>query len=343
MPLSKHRFIASGDAVSQRLDHALFEWLLPLSPQPGFSRAKLRSLILAGSVYINGVRTLVPARTLTAGARIEVFVDWKKIFASAPASGVFSPSDLQVLFEDEYLIAVLKPPGLPTQPTVDPTRDNLFQLLKKKLVAETGNPDAYVGLHHRLDRDTSGVVVFTKQTVANAGIAESFSRHLAQKTYLAFTPLRTGQKVQNQWGVKNHLGKLPKRPGESKSAPSRYGEVRSGGDFAQTDFVLKQRYEEGALWSCQPKTGRTHQIRVHLSESGMPIAGDDLYGVVGPRKSGSQKPAPRLLLHALRLELNHPITGQPLLIEAELPQDFRSYLNQLRPLQPSSKGTSRQK
>jgi RluA family pseudouridine synthase len=325
MALAKHRFIVTREDASKRLDHALFEWLSPLAPQSGFSRSKVRTLIVAGSVYINARRSKVASQTLLAGSRVEVFIDWKKLLAEAPASGVFRAEDLQVLFEDEDLIAVMKPPGLPTQPTVDPTRDHLFGLVKKRVATSSGKPDPYVGLHHRLDRDTSGVVVFTKQTRANLGIAKAFSEHTAQKTYLAYTPLKGTQKVPATWQVENYLGKLQKKPGESKSAPSRYGAVRSGGDFAKTDFSLRERYREGVLWECRPKTGRTHQIRVHLSEAGLPIAGDSLYGV-------ENASVPRLLLHALKLELLHPITGVSLCIEAPLPTDFLGFLKRLNPV-----------
>ena len=207
-----------------------------------------------------------------------------------------------------------KPPGLPTQPTLDEARDNLFAAVKKFLSSRDKVVDPYVALHHRLDRDTSGVLLLVKHKDANAGIGEAFSKHLAQKTYQA---LSSGKPTEEVWTVKNYLARA--QAGKS----SHHQSVKSGGDFAETRFrVLEQL--KGFIWiEAQPKTGRTHQIRVHLSEAGFPILGDRTYG-------GDLKPAPRLMLHAARLTFEHPITQNQISIESPLPQDFTQCLEKLR-------------
>src|SRR4029434_9183165 len=135
----------------------------------------------------------------------------------------------------------------------------------------TGVEKPYLGVHHRLDRDTSGIVLCTKSSRVNAAVAKSFSGHQVMKTYHAITiPCRN---LKAEWTIKNHLGKA-----STKSKRSRYAAVRSDGDFAETFFRVIADHPRGVWVEAIPKTGRTHQIRVHLSECGLPILGDDLYG-----------------------------------------------------------------
>ncbi|OFZ79450.1 MAG: hypothetical protein A2583_02910 [Bdellovibrionales bacterium RIFOXYD1_FULL_53_11] len=217
-----------------------------------------------------------------------------------------------MLFEDDYLIAINKPSGLPSQPTMDAARANLFDSAKALLSADIGGGEAYLGMHHRLDRDTSGVIVFTKSRVANAAMAHAFKEHGIQKTYLALS-LRPAKKPPDRWHVENNLGVVSRKGGRA-----RYGAVRSGGDRARTDFSLLEASDRALLIEARPLTGRTHQIRVHLAGCGLPILGDDLYGAA----DGAGVDVPRLMLHAHLLRLDHPVTGVLLEICAPLPEDF---------------------
>ena len=134
-------------------------------------------MIVAGAVYLNGRRVRIASKELMPNATIDVYVDLNKLHSdSTQRDRAFVMTEDRILFEDPYLIVVNKPPGLPTQPTLDEARENLFTAVKKFLAQRSGKSvtDTYLGLHHRLDRDTSGVILLTKSTEANPGVAELF-------------------------------------------------------------------------------------------------------------------------------------------------------------------------
>jgi len=230
----------------------------------------------------------------------------------------------RILFEDEWLIVVDKPAGLPTQPTLDATRPSVFSVLKDFLQKREGR-EQYLGLHHRLDRDTSGVLLFTKNQKANAGAGALFAEKKAQKTYQALAVLGAG--CAETWEVKNYTG-IVGRVGKA----SKFGAVRSGGDPAQTTFRELERLPGVLLVEAKPLTGRTHQIRVHLSEGGHPILGDEFYS--GPTSvrlaSGARLMFSRVMLHAAGLEFCHPMTQTQQVITSPLPEDFSACLQRLR-------------
>jgi RluA family pseudouridine synthase len=325
------RFRVSPEFKDQRLDQVLAVELPRLAGRP-LSKSKVRQLIVAGAVYLNRSRVRIASKTLRLGAEIEVHIRWDRVEQKTRTETVVMDASW-ILFEDEDLIVVNKPPGLPTQPTVDEARANLFAVVKRFLkTRQSGDP--YLGLHHRLDRDTSGVVLFTKTVRANAGIARAFQEHLAQKTYVCLSRrdpqskrVSNGElsRVPPDWIIQNFLGKV------GKGRIQKFGSVRSGGDPAETRFAVLERLKNDHYFiQAQPKTGRTHQIRVHLSEEGLPIVGDSLYGALA---SPIQLPGGikmRLALHARELELPHPITGVSLKIQSPIPEDLQSCLKQLQ-------------
>lgn len=213
----------------------------------------------------------------------------------------FSVSDIPVIFEDQHILVVSKPAGLPTQATVDRRRACLYNLL-----LESKNWP-YLGLHHRLDMPTSGLVLLTKNKQSNKPVAALFKDRQIQKTYLA---IATGQVSQTKFSFECYL-----KQKKTKSGKTLMEVVRSGGDFSQTDFECLRQGKKIHLIECLPRTGRMHQIRIHLKTLGLPICGDALYGNIDSR-------FPRLMLHAYKLQFDHPITKQNLILTAPEPKDF---------------------
>jgi 23S rRNA-/tRNA-specific pseudouridylate synthase len=185
--------------------------------------------------------------------------------------------------------------------------------LVKAYLATSADPSPYVGVHQRLDRDTSGVVLFAKSVSANPGLAHAFAGREIEKTYHALTA-RPPVLPAREWRVRVELAPSGKR---------RMRVVRSGGQESETRFRLIESFGEGLLVEACPLTGRKHQIRVHLADAGLGILGDDVYGEAAVR-------APRLMLHARRLALPHPVTGAPLVVESRYPADFSAGLEGLR-------------
>ncbi|MGK5082402.1 RluA family pseudouridine synthase [Bdellovibrionota bacterium FG-1] len=319
--LKKYTLKTTLDQRNQRLDHVLAEWLPVALGQP-VSKGKVRKLIVAGAVYLNGRRVRIASKPLMPNAKIDVQIDLKKLFEDdgRAQDRPFEMTQSDVLFEDEFIIVVNKPPGLPTQPTLDEARVNLFSSVKKFLAARSGVVDPYLALHHRLDRDTSGVILLVKSKAANSGASEMFSKHLARKTYQALSWIEPGVQVRDQWVEQNYLGRLS-TPGKQ----SQFGAVRSGGDPAETHFRVIEKLGNRALWvEAKPITGRTHQIRVHLSEVGLPIVADSLYGHRRPREKT------RMMLHAVSLTFPHPIHQTEVSVSCPLPEDFLQCVGDLR-------------
>jgi len=329
MALKKISFQTRHPDAGKRLDQVLSERLPEILGQP-VSKGKVRKLVVAGAVYLNGKRVRIASKELLANAKIDAFIDIEKLMSGGPSKDqAFQMRASDVLYEDEYLIAVNKPPGLPTQPTLDEARENLFAAVKRFLAERDQVIQPYLGLHHRLDRDTSGVVLFTKKTEANTGVSELFTKHLAQKVYQAVT-LRPKPDVEDsqlplEWKIENYLGRDKSVGGKQ----SRFTAVRSGGDFAHTDFKLIEAMKEGLWVEARPRTGRTHQIRVHLTEYGLPIVGDPVYRRREPQSPGAPQ-AVRCLLHAVSLTFPHPIHKNLVSIHSPLPEDFVQCLRALK-------------
>ncbi|NDG83461.1 MAG: RluA family pseudouridine synthase [Proteobacteria bacterium] len=308
-----------------RLDHFLAEWL-PQVALKRVSRSTVRALILTGSVYVNRHRIKVATTPVYAGAVIEVYFDETRLFKNRPKRIEIERLETgRIVFEDEWLIVINKPSGLPTQPTLDPLRPNLFDLTRAFLRERDKAEEPYVGLHHRLDRDTSGLVLFTKKTEANKGVSELFSQHRIRKTYQCISWRAPGAENLDA-GKSFEVESLIAKVGEQKGV-ARFGSVSKGGAPAITGFKVLESFRDACWFEARPKTGRTHQIRVHMSSIGFPILGDELYF---PEKINFINLPPRLMLHALSLEFLHPVTGEGVRIECPLPREFVDYLGNLK-------------
>jgi 23S rRNA pseudouridine1911/1915/1917 synthase len=292
--------------AGRRLDEWAREWLTRDLGRP-ISRSEVRRWIMAGAVRMEGAPLRRPGAPLAAGHRLEAALHHEAARRIDLEPRSLEPAD--ILFEDAWLIAVSKPAGIPTHETVDPRRPHLVGLVTALLSGRTAPPslqgEVRLGIHQRLDRDTSGVILFTKDRAADAGLARQFVERGIAKTYHALT--------------------APGLPAREWSARSRISHRPGLAQEAETDFRLLEALPGGLLVEARPRTGRKHQIRIHLAEGGLPILGDERYG-----RRDEKSEVPRLMLHAVRLELRHPSTGRPLVIESPWPPDFRRVLDRLR-------------
>lgn len=217
---------------------------------------------------------------------------------------------IEVLYEDDHLMIVNKPAGVLLHPTEPFHRSTLDHMVAGHFF-RTGL-QAKVRHVHRLDQDTSGVVLYAKHAWASALLDEMLRERKIKRTYFAF--------VQGQ--VKKESGKINEPIGKDRNHASRR-RVTPTGDAAVTHYQVRERYRTATLMECRLETGRTHQIRVHVSHIGHPILGDDLYG-------GKRELISRQALHASVLCFEHPFGGQSIEVEAPFPEDLRELENRLR-------------
>jgi RluA family pseudouridine synthase len=290
------------------LDDVTGEWLAQVLGRAP-SRAAVRRLIMGGGLCVRGRPLRAPGRPLEAGTPLEATVEDALLrLPEAPP-----PLDTsRILYEDAALIAIDKPPGLPTVATADRARPHLVRLVERLLARRPGAPPRpYLGVHQRLDRDTSGIVLFTKDPAANEGLAAQFAERSVEKTYLALT-VRGATAPPQAWRDDREIDAA----GGRSSAGARP-------QSAVTDFRLLEALPRGLLIEARPRTGRKHQIRIHLAGAGRPILGDVDYGA-------PKGVAGRVMLHAARLSFRHPITGAVLSVTCPPPADFRRALESLR-------------
>ncbi len=278
-----------------------------IAARGGISRGLARRALDVGGVFLDGRRCKVAGRIVRAGQAVVVNLEEAGRAAGAPAA----LDRGQLLYADEHLVAVDKPPFVPAQPTLTTDRGALPELVGALL----GAP---VTLVHRLDRETSGVTVLARTRAAAAALSEAFRAGGPEKTYLA---LAARAPTPAEGRLDAPLGPDPSRPGRRT--------VVEGGEASATRYTTLRVGAAGvALVECRPETGRTHQIRAHLAHLGAPLLGDPRYG--GPRRV-LETSVPRVMLHARRLELAHPATGAPLALEAPVPEDFLMVLRALAP------------
>ena len=292
------------------------------------SNSKIRRMIIAGAVSVDGLQIRRPAYELAGGQTVCVEFDTEKFFFEKQADDIaFEMTAADVLYEDDDLIAVNKPAFIPTEETIvgGEKRDCLHAAVVRYLWAQEAglrNPP-YAGIMHRLDRETSGVILFTKTRAVNAAVHEMFEKRAVQKIYRAVCAIsekteRTQESRRLEKGstffVENHIGRI-----SPKSARAKWGELLAerGGLYARTDFTVLTRGiivgNPVVQIEARPLTGRTHQIRVHLASIGLPILGDVLYGA--PEYT-------RTMLHAQRLTFQHPVSGKTITVSAPLPEGF---------------------
>ena len=276
-----------------RLDEFLRQEL-PARIGQDISNSKIRRLIIAGAVSVNQRHTQRPSFELRGKSEITIELDLEKLFYEKQPDDIkFEVTPETVLFEDENLIFINKPAFFPVEQTITGNRDNLHDAVVRYLWSKNPqlrNPP-YAGIMHRLDRETSGVILFTKNRAVNKQISELFQSHSFVKKYLAVVPALLEEGTQ--FTVEMNMGRV-----SSSTQAAKWGETKDG-QYSKTDFKVLSRIivedKPCVLIECTLYTGRTHQIRVHLSSKGIPILGDTLYGGLA---------AERIYLHSCELSSN---------------------------------------
>jgi len=233
----------------------------------------------------------------------------------------------RILYEDDELIVIDKPVNVSTHAPDAQRNDDAVSRVRAAIAVRDRVPEAdvYLGIHQRLDRDTSGVLLFTRQRAVNAAVAAQFEGRKVQKTYLAGVVawpahLREGTLTHDLApgeGGRMRLVQGGGRRGAASGREAREAAPRPGVQKAVTRYRVIRRVGNRALLELSPETGRTHQLRVQVGAVGAQIAGDRMYGT---------EPAPRLMLHAAKLVLAHPSTGEPLEVSAPVPTELTRWL-----------------
>jgi len=294
-----HRLVADNAGI--RLDRFVSEQC------PELSRARVQKLIREGHITVNG-RMAKPGLKLEAGDAVDIIIP-------PPSPSPLSPENipLNIVYEDADLLVVDKPPGLTVHPAPGSPRHTLVNAVIARYphLARMGD-SLRPGIVHRLDRDTSGLLVVARNEAARLNLVEQFRSRSVVKAY---TVLVKGKLTPEQGIIEAAIGRDP--------ANRQRMAVVSGGREARTGYRVMKYLDGYTLLEVMPETGRTHQIRVHLAAIGYPVVGDGVYGVKSPYLS-------RQFLHASRLGFRLPSSGDYVEFRSELPEDLAEALNRIR-------------
>lgn len=294
------------------------------------SRTRIKGLMGQGQVTVNGETLSDPSYRVKPGDHIELSLP--PVVSAGP-----EPQDipLDVVFEDDEVIVVNKPAGL----VVHPGAGTPDRTLVNALLAHCGDTLSGIGgvarpgIVHRIDKDTSGLIVMAKNDRAHRALARQFEAHTVERSYLAIV-----------WGdVRQFSGTIRSEIARSKNNRKKMAVVKSGGRSAVTHFKVKERFGPpgeavATLLECRLETGRTHQIRVHMAQFGHTLVGDPIYGSQRKRAPANLDEAaklgleafPRQALHAKTLGFQHPISKEKIRFSSDLPNDFNELLERLR-------------
>ena len=303
-----------AEHAGQRLDKYLADLM------PALSRSQAQRLIDEGQVVVEG-RTAKANLAVKEGDRITVAMPEPQ-----PSTAVAEDIAIPILFEDADLVVVNKPAGMVVHPAVGHASGTLVNALLHHVDDLSGiGGELRPGIVHRLDKGTSGVMVVAKHDAAHEALAQQFHDRHVEKEYIALVwgVVQAGRRIDLP------IGRDPK---DRQKMSARSRRARS----AVTRITRAQHLRGVTLSEVAIHTGRTHQIRVHLSAIGHPVVGDATYGGVKARVAQDLRPVLRLerpFLHAVRLAFTHPTDGRAMTFDAPLPDDLQSILDQLRELQ----------
>ncbi|HXK17731.1 MAG TPA: RluA family pseudouridine synthase [Polyangiaceae bacterium] len=297
--MTKQRLPGSGEKPLDR-------WLRELLP--GKSWNEVRRLARTGKIFVDGVALLDPARLVGAGAEVE-------LRQNAPrATRTPALPRAAILHLDPQVVVVEKPSGISTVPYDENERGTLDQLVMET-ISERGRR-APLGIVHRVDKETSGVVVFARTVAAKLALKNQFRFHTVGRRYVAIAHGDvTGGTIRSR---------LVQDRGDGRRGSTDNEEL---GREAVTHVKWQEALRGASLIECRLETGRTHQIRIHLAERGHPLVGERVYS---KNFRGQLIAAPRLMLHAKELAFDHPTTGERLSFEQVMPPDMQAVLASLR-------------
>jgi 23S rRNA pseudouridine1911/1915/1917 synthase len=282
---------------------------------PNHSRSFFQTLILEGKVTLNGAAILKPGTRLNVGDRIEF--TWPPPQRHDP---IPEAMPLSVVYEDASIMVIDKPAGLVVHPGSCNWEGTLLNALLHYAPQLEGVPRA--GIVHRLDKDTSGLLVVAKTLIAQTALVRQLQARSVKREYLALV-----------WGELRHGGKVDAPIGRHPTQRVKMAALENGKP-AVTHYQIEEKFPGCTLLRCRLETGRTHQIRVHMTSIGHPLVGDSVY-LKGaqkcvPQLRGLLHGFPRQALHATRLALEHPHSGETMEWHAPLPQDLLQLLQQIR-------------
>lgn len=300
------QFSAGKEHAGKRLDQALHQRL------PEFSRSRLQDWIKSGRVLVNGVAGR-SSRVLREGDQVDV-----EPAELPPLHAVAEPIPLRVIYEDPDFVAIDKPAGMVVHAGAGVHSGTVVNaLLHRFQTLSALGGDLRPGIVHRLDRYTSGVLLVARNDAAHRALAEQFAGRQVEKTYLALV----------HGSVRGEHGRIEKPIARDPQRRIRMTARLERGRAAWTEYRVLRRFERFTFLEVRIGTGRTHQIRVHLSSIGHPVVGDRLYGA--PASVEGMPPLQRFFLHAHRVRFRHPFSGAPVEIESPLPEELASWMEAL--------------
>ena len=308
-------FRVPQDLHEERLDRILAARI------PSLSRAKLQRLVKAGKVTLDGEGVSRPATNVPSGVRVAIEIPPAEGPVTATGEAVH---ELVVIYEDPHLAVIDKQAGLVAHPSERYASGTVADLATARWgpLPEAQGEDR-PGIVHRLDRLTSGLMVIGLSTEGLEGMKAAFAARTVEKTYAAL--VHGEPRFDSEW-LHASIVRVPRKE------RLRVGEEGEGRE-ASTFVECRERFNGFSHVAARPKTGRTHQIRVHLEHMGLPIIGDRLYGPRGALKVPLPPEAPQLVrqaLHAQELKFAHPVTGEAMHFETPIPADMQALLEWLR-------------
>jgi 23S rRNA pseudouridine1911/1915/1917 synthase len=309
--IETRRFRVPDSARGNRLDQIVLGLMRDEAQE--VSRNRLQAWIKAGRLRFEGSVVTKPGMLLLSGGDLEIDVETQPEAPSIPAGS----EEISIVHADEHLIVIDKPAGLLTHRNSEHGERGAADLVVERFgpMPDLGDP-LRPGVAHRIDRETSGLLLFGRTPESLSALKDQFRARAVAKTYLAL--VHGDPRFDTDW-IEGWLGR-------SERARDRIGVMPEGeGRHASTYYEVRERFDGFALLAVFPKTGRTHQIRVHLSSAGLPIVGDTLYKPRGKAISKLPAGAPEIERHALHagaLELAHPATGAALKFESPLAKDM---------------------